>query len=295
MRDCDPVHPRVDGNLEIDFACRHGDKAVLKAVKVRVLQQLAKIQMMSTYKKLFWLHIRKAGGHSIWARLPGSAYKRTRHEFQPRNFIQSDPSEWNDTLNNYNMIMGEYTFRRALFAKKFLYKEEWDSLLSFAFSRNPLDRCVSMFHYLFWRNSKLSTRLLDSIRIYRATGKASLLDAYSFDVFLDVLEQRFSKEAHSIFRPISLHFTTHTARVSEDVTDEAGKILLKRIYRLESMEAAIAEVLDEIGQAPVVIDGAQKVINYSKQRIYMPTSRQIRRVEDIYKDDFEIYENALVV
>lgn len=250
---------------------------------------------MSAYKKLFWLHVRKAGGHSIWARLPASAYQRTDHEGMPRNFIQSNPSIWNDTLNNFNMIMGEYTFRRALFAKTFLYKEEWDDLLSFAFSRNPLDRCISMFHYLFWRNRTLPERLIDSIRMYRATNKASLLDAYSFDIFLDVLERRFSDDATSIFRPISLHFTTHTARVFDDVTDQSGNILLKRIYRLESLDAAVAQVLEEIGQKPVPVDGALKVINDSRQRAYKPTPRQIRRVEEIYKDDFEIYENAIVL
>ena len=249
---------------------------------------------MEEHKKLFWLHIKKSAGTSVSARLPESAYKQVDHHRQPRCFIQSPPEDWNDIVNNYRVVLGEYTFRRALFAQKYLYKDEWDDLLSFAFSRNPLDRCLSMFYYVFWRNNELGARLLDSIRIYRATNKFSLFDSYAFDIFLDVLEERFFGERKSIFQPMNLHFMTHTARVSEDVRDEDGKVLLKRIYRVESLDAALEEVLRDIGVTPAPIAEEQRAMNKSKQKHFTPSKSQVKKVERLYQDDFDIYENALV-
>ena len=78
-------------------------------------------------------------------------YKEVDRVQKPKIFVQSNFSEYNDILNNYRIPLGEYTFKRALFAKKYLYKENWDKLFSFAFSREPIDRCISMFYYLFWQ------------------------------------------------------------------------------------------------------------------------------------------------
>ena len=257
-------------------------------------RQTMKDSAMEDHKKLFWLHIRKSAGTSIVTRFPENAYKRVDRHMQPRCFIQSPKEDWNDIVNNFRVVLGEYTFRRALFAKTYLYKDEWDSFLSFAFSRNPLDRCLSMFYYVFWRNNELGARLLDSIRIYRATNKFSLLDSYTFDIFLDVLEERFFGDRDSIFQPMNLHFMTHTARMSEDIYDENGKILLTRIYRMECLDAAVEEVLADLGQQPAPIAEGQRAMNKSKQKRFTPSKSQIRKVERLYQDDFDIYENALV-
>ncbi|WP_425409939.1 sulfotransferase family 2 domain-containing protein [Hyphococcus sp.] len=245
-------------------------------------------------QKLFWLHIRKSGGTSTRNRLPDSVYSKTDHYYAPRCFLQSDPADWNDILNNYRVVLGEYTFRRAQFAKKFLYKDNWDDLLSFAFSREPLDRCLSMFYYVFWRNAEIGARLLDSVRIYRSTGKATLTDSRAFDIFLDVLDECLNDEKKSIVSP-NLHFRTHISRMSLDVTDENGAVMLKRIYRLESMNGALKEILGEFGLEALPPEETKRVMNKSKQKRFTPSREQIRKVEALYKDDFDIYENARVV
>jgi len=245
-------------------------------------------------QRLFWLHIRKAAGTSTRLRLPESVYMRTDHYDQPRCFIQADPREWNDIINNYRVVLGEYTFRRAQFAKKFLYKESFDDMLSFAFSRAPLDRCLSMFYYLFFRNADIGARLLDSIRIYRAQGRIALLDARTFDIFLDVVEECLDGDKKNNINWPNLHFRTHISRMSEDIFDENGEVMLTRIYRMESLDAALAEVLNDIGAGPPGV-APEKIMNKSKQKRFTPSPEQIRRVEALYKDDFDIYERARAI
>ena len=92
----------------------------------------------------FWLHIKKAGGTSIRSMLQPH-YREVDRTQRPPCFIQSSPVEYNDILNNYRVVLGDYQFRRALFAKTYLYPDHWDRILSFAFVREPTSRAVSMF------------------------------------------------------------------------------------------------------------------------------------------------------
>lgn len=68
-------------------------------------------------KNLFWLHIKKSGGSAIRNALQPYYTLVDRIE-KPANFIQSQPSQYNDILNNYRVVLGEYTHKRTLFAKK---------------------------------------------------------------------------------------------------------------------------------------------------------------------------------
>lgn len=244
-------------------------------------------------QRLFWLHIRKSGGTATRVRLPDHLYRKTDRHRYPQCFIQAEPAEWNDIVNNHRVVMGEHTFRRALFAKEVLYKDEWDNVLSFAFARDPLARCLSMFHYVFWRNNELAARLLDTVRIYRLTNRVSLTDSRAFDIFLDMLDECLNNKEHSIEWP-NLHFRTHVARMSEDITDHAGNILLKRVYRLEWHDRALQEILGELGERPLEEPSDDSLMNRTKQKRFQPNRRQIRKVEELYKDDFEIYESARV-
>ena len=111
-------------------------------------------------KKLFWLYIKKSGGQSTRKALKPHYIEVDRSK--PQSFIQAKEYEYNDILNNYRTPLGDYQFKRSLFAKNFLFKEEWDSIFSFAFSREPIDRCLSMFYYLFWKG--LKSRLYTSFK-----------------------------------------------------------------------------------------------------------------------------------
>ena len=234
-------------------------------------------------KNFFWLHIKKSGGTSIRTILQPH-YTLVDRSKKPVNFIQSKPCQYNDILNNYRVVLGEYQFKRTLFAKKFLFKEEWAQMESFAFSREPTDRVLSMYFdlfrgkFFFLKHSRKNPKLLFS-------------NSYRFDFFLDcALEAR---DSSSIYTPLSLSFTTHTAPMFEDVTDDNGVILLKRIYRLENLERGVSEVFESCGitKRPKQIEVRK---NKNKNRKSMPLSPlQIIKIRNIYEKDFELYENAM--
>ena len=209
---------------------------------------------------------------------------------KPKTFIQASPEEYNDILNNYRIVLGEYQFRRSLFAKKYLYPEEWDDMFSFAFSREPTERCISMFHFLFWNNrdnlEKISRYLIGSIKCSRLL----LSTSYAFDVFLDLAHKaRFSD---SVYRPLGKLFTTHTAPMWDDVTDADGRILLKQIYRLDSLTEGINSAFEECG-IPKRIGHDVRRRNQSSCGIkYCPNRQQVNKIREIYDKDFELYENA---
>lgn len=122
------------------------------------------------------------------------------------------------------MLLGEYQFRRSLFAKKYLYPNDWNKIFSFAFSREPVERCVSMFHYLYWKGKgidKLKSAIVQSI----FSKKLNFNAAYAFDVFLDRIGETHTSDF--TYSPHSHHFSTHTAPMWEDVTDLNGNIILK--------------------------------------------------------------------
>ena len=242
-----------------------------------------------TQKQLFWLHVKKSAGITIRSLLQ-PYYVEVDRIKKPKTFIQASPEEYNDILNNYRVVLGEYQFKRCLFAKKYLYHEKWDDIFSFAFAREPTDRCVSMFYYLFWSNSGS----LDNIyRVFKrsVTHKKLILNtSYAFDAFLD-----FSHEARisdSIYYPLGNHFTTHTAPMWDDITDSCGNVLLKEVYRLENLTEGINRAFEGCGIAKR-LDYTDKILNKNKGRkTYNPNQSQKKKIEEIYCNDFEIYEKA---
>ncbi len=240
--------------------------------------------------KLFWLHIRKAGGTSIIDML-GDAYRRVDRNNYPTCFIASEREEWNDILNNWRIPLGEYTFRRALFARTFLYKEEWRNMTSFAASREPVSRCVSMFHYLLWRRSSLFQRFVQTLHVLRWHHRLTLTDRDAFDQFLHLLEIRFSDENDTIFKPVDLHFTTHTARMFNDITDDAGQCMLSHVFRLECIEKGVSELMRGLERAPLPISR----LNQTRHSQYTPTRSQRRKIEALFARDFDVYENAIAL
>jgi len=100
---------------------------------------------------------------------------------QPITFIQANPEQYNDILNNYRVVLGSYQFKRCLFAKTYLYPGSWHSIYSFTFAREPVDRCISMFCYFYWRDEGylrnafrpirrlITRRRMESTRLMRST------------------------------------------------------------------------------------------------------------------------------
>lgn len=242
------------------------------------------------YESFFWLHIRKAGGTSARDLLKPD-YKEVDRKEKPKTFIQATPDEYNDIVNNFRVVLGEYQFKRALFAKKILYPDNWDSIFSFAFSREPIDRCMSMFYYLYYPKSN-GTKILRKVKTLMREKKF-YNDSYAFDFFLNAVEEAHYK-SNCIYDPLGLHFTTHTAPVFTDITDEKGEMLIKRIYRTENLEKGINEVYEMCGIDKKVIIEESSYLNKNKKRgLYTPSSEQRNKIIKLFEKDFDIYENAL--
>lgn len=247
----------------------------------------------------FWLHIKKSAGLTT-RKLLQPYYTEVDRTKRPRNFIQSAPEQWNDILNNYRVVLGEYQFKRALFAKQFLYPDEWDRIVSFAFCRNPIDRCVSMFHYLYWRNGSVLRRELKNAVLHasgalglskRSAGvtRISYNASYAFSAFLDLVSR--TRESDSIYQPAGLHFATHTAPMWDDITDFDGNIVLNRVYRLEHLVTGINEVFEVCGLQKRVNDDGLRLHKGKKRKSFSPRAHHVRHIEQIYAHDLELYES----
>lgn len=243
------------------------------------------------HRQLFWLHVKKSAGITTRSLLQPH-YVLVNRAKKPKNFIQAMPEEYNDIINNYRVVLGEYQFKRCLFAKKYLYLDKWDDIFSFAFSREPTDRCVSMFYYLFWRDRGPVKNIVRSLKGYINTKKIIFSSSYAFDVFLDCANE--ARLSDSIYYPIGNHFTTHTAPMWDDITDFNGNVLLKKVYRLENLIEGINLAFEECGIAKR-LDRNDKELNQNRgigRKDYSPNQQQKKKIEEIYHKDFEIYEKA---
>lgn len=246
---------------------------------------------MSDMQKLpppfFWLHIKKSAGTTV-KKLLQPHYVSTDHLYHPKNFLMADPAEYNDILNNHRVVLGDYQFKRAQFAKQYLYPTTWDSTFSFAFSREPVERCVSMFHYLFWIKNSWKRNVTRSLRKYR---RYIFTTSRGFDIFLDYVEEAI--ESKSIFEPVDSHFTTHVNPMWKDVLDENGQLLLKKIYRTDNVVGAVNDVFAHCGiperREPKSGTALNRNVVTSK---YTPKPAQLLRIRSIYEKDFDIYEAA---
>ncbi|WP_419174088.1 sulfotransferase family 2 domain-containing protein [Desulfosediminicola sp.] len=242
-----------------------------------------------TQRQLFWLHIKKSAGITTRSLLQPH-YVEVDRVKKPKTFIQASPEEYNDILNNYRVVLGEYQFKRCLFAKKYLYPENWDDIFSFAFSREPTDRCVSMFYYLYWRDSGHIKNIARFLKYFIASKKLMSNTSYAFDVFLDCVHE--ARMSDSIYRPLGNHFTTHTAPMWDDITDFSGNVLLKEVYRLENLTEGINRAFEECGIAKRLNSGGEVLNKTKRRKTYNPNQSQKKKIEEIYCNDFEIYEKA---
>lgn len=233
---------------------------------------------------IFWLHIKKSAGQST-RKMLHPLYQEVDRSNKPACFSQSDISDYNDILNNYRIPLGEYQFRRSLFAKKFLYGEKFAQLLKFAFCRNPVDRCISQFFYL-WHNGsgrKKITLPFLMLRDLRFSGRTS----YDFDRFLSAIEEVRGSDSYQ--RPYGLHFQTHIAPMWDDIAGDDGTILLDFVFRLDDLNSGVNFVREQFGIKPLE---AREIVHRNKtaKSQFRPDRRQTGKIEHLFGKDFDIYE-----
>jgi len=218
-------------------------------------------------RKFFWLHIKKVAGTSIRKALD-DVYVQT---FQPTAFIALPKEQWNDNLNNFRIPLGEYDFRRMLFAKRFLYsQDEFDEMFKFVFVRNPYARAVSAWKYLISSNTRW--KYLNKI----------IPQKKCFELFLKQLPYHWREKRNR-------HIFTHTAPMYSDIIDKEGKLLVNHIGKLENIQKDFDDIYTQIGintrTIPKLNPINDKIQHYSKY--YTRKSKEF--IYTLYKDDIEFF------
>jgi hypothetical protein len=242
------------------------------------------------YEDFFWLHIKKSAGVTT-RKLLQPYYTEVDKKYKPKTFIQAKSEEYNDILNNFRVVLGEYQFKRSLFAKKFLYPNNWESIYSFAFSREPIDRCISMFYYLHHQKRGILRSVLNVYHNIKSQRKIGFSLSYDFDLFLDLIQAAHCN-SNSNYKPSGIAFSTHTAPMFNDITDEKGNIILSTIYRLEDLHKAIEEVFRLCGLEYKNSDKIVFANKNTKRGVFSPNIKQRKKIYRLYEEDFEIYEKA---
>jgi hypothetical protein len=228
------------------------------------MHELAKTP--ADFPPFFWLHLKKCGGESFRKTFT-PPYVQTVRTVNPSPFIAVPREEWNDVLNNYRIPLGEYDYRRMLFAKKFLYtEEEFSAFFKFTIVRNPYDRIVSAWRYL------MAPRVFKPREIWMK---------YSFQRFLEELPKIWVEKRNR-------HIATHTAPIWGDITDEKGNLLVNFIAHLENIESDLAQVSDRLGGMDTGfahINRSGSSSSHSYRKAYNRRTRQL--VESLYYDDIQ--------
>jgi hypothetical protein len=210
--------------------------------------------------RFFWLHLKKCGGMSF-RKTFSPPYVETDRTRPPRPFSEMPRAEWNDCVNNYRTPLGEYDYRRMLFVRDRLYSPaEFDAMYKFAFSRNPYDRVLSAWRFLYRK------RWYHPLR-------------YSFPRFLRALPSIWATKSDR-------HVATHTAPIWPDVADDDGRLLLDDLFHLEEIDRATPILNERLGTN---VDGLAHTNRMSSASDYRAayTTETRRLVEQLYAEDLE--------
>lgn len=149
----------------------------------------------------------------------------------------------------------------------------------FAFVRNPTARLVSAFHnFIIERNNHSSDRHLKRMSAfgYREAAEAH----YNFDVFLSYIESSFATDR----KYTDQHFRAQTINVA------FGAVGYDYIGKIENYAADLEHVFRESGLWRQELSQLVSVReNSSKLAAYMPSDKQLRRIEKLYAEDFEVF------
>jgi hypothetical protein len=216
-------------------------------------------------QQFFWLHIKKGGGQSFRKTFSPPYVLTDRRN--PKPFCALPREEWNDALNNFRLPLGEYDYKRTLFAKKFLYPEqEFAALYKFVIVRNPYDRAVSCWNYL--------ARPKHRNTWFRRWEQKKFLE------FLEGLPELWETKRNR-------WWATHSAPIWGDITDENGNLLMDEIYKLEELSVNLPRLCETIGvdkrSFAHVRGGGERKRDY---RYYFSDASK-RLVERLYGEDIE--------
>lgn len=241
-----------------------------------------------TLPPFFWLHVKKSAGQST-RRLLQPHYRVVDRSKRVQNFPDTSALEWNDVLNNYRVPLGAYQYRRCLYAREFLYKNDWSSMPRFAFSRDPLDRAISAFFYLEGPGRRGG--LMNLLPAVPVAPLRQVTLSYAFDRYLTKIEEVRASDSYDL--PHGLLFATHTAAMWPDITDTDGVLLLSHVFAVKDMTRGVRLIFDLCGLTPpTAASGARKNSN-SRRMAFTPSRRQIARVEALYANDFALHHDRL--
>ncbi|MEF8792418.1 sulfotransferase family 2 domain-containing protein [Thiohalorhabdus sp.] len=215
-----------------------------------------------------WLHIKKSGGQSIRKAL-GESYVET-HRKNPSPFLALPRQEWNDNLNNFRIPLGEYDYRRMLFAKEFLYPDDFSERFKFTVVRNPYARAVSCWKYLTRRG--VIQQVWPRFRL-----------RHRFEDFLAMLPEAWASRKNR-------QLATHTAPVWPDITDGEGRLLVDFIGHLETIEEDFGIIAWRLGlpSRPSFPRENAYTGQPPPERAY--TRKTLRMVEQLYESDIEMLD-----
>jgi hypothetical protein len=147
-----------------------------------------------------------------------------------------------------------------------------------------------MFHYLYWQDQSFYHRLRNTAKWFVRTSKFHYSTSYAFDVFLDYVQR--ARGSDSVYKPLGLRFSTHTAPMWDDITDYEGRILLKAVFRLENLVEGINRAFTESGIDRRIDNNIVTINKSSESNKHKPNKSQRRKIENIYHHDFDLYENV---
>jgi Sulfotransferase family len=219
--------------------------------------------------KVFWLHVKKAGGTSLRDEFAKYFYVGQEDRYtHPLPFVAVPKEQWNDVLNNFRIPLGHYDYKRMQFAKKFLYsEEEFRAMYKFVVVRDPYERIFSAWKYLF--------RCEFPDKEYNKMKR-------SFTYFLEQLPKSFEVRFQQIYH--HGYIGLHAAPVWADITDEDGTLLVDQVVRLEHFNEDIKTLNDKFGfQIGLTIHKNKGSDRGSIERFLTPQNIEI--INHIYADD----------
>ena len=74
-----------------------------------------------------------------------------------------------------------------------------------------------------------------------------------------------------------------------DIVDENDTVLLDSIYRLEDLTLGVNHIREALSQPPLESDNSVRT-NTSSKSAFAPSSDQVRKIEELFGKDFDIYE-----
>lgn len=170
-----------------------------------------------------------------------------------------------------DVIQGEQHFPVAVAA---LNKPE---TLNITTIRHPVDRAVSAFTDFFLMKKNLRTE--QHIGAMRQFGfDEAQSEAKNFDVFLDYVDHCFSVNRSYTDR----HFRPQVINLA------FGHISYAKICRVEQFEADMLDVLKQAGLSADQLSAYNLAArNSSRPKRFVPTKEHVKRLTNLYADDFE--------